>query len=424
MRLLSGSFLLLLSLAGSVACTAATEDDTESGSDALTRVSDGDYKTPERVATLLGGMERKFPELAKRVSIGKSRERRDIWALRIGKAVGDGEDRKPAIVINGAHHAREVMGVEVVLDAAELLLEKYGSDARITRWVDENEIWLVPMVNVDGSHRVMSGQRDWRKNTAGCPASGECAQGTGVDLNRNYPVGWGSCNGSSDAPLDEKYRGPVAASEPETKAFMGLVERVRPTFSMSYHSYAEVVFFPFGCKNRENAELDVFEAIGGAIGAGMPKDSGQGTYPVGHPWELMYEVDGGANDWMFEELGVYPFTVELNGMEAGFHPAYARWRDKTVEKARISWQTLLDRAAQSGIRGFARKANGKPIASAEVTVETPAGKRTHVTGPDGSFHILVEPGSYDLRVTARGLPASTKQVTVAGERVDVEVVLR
>ena len=55
----------------------------------------------------------------------------------------------------------------------------------------------------------------WRKNRRG---------GYGVDLNRNYSFNWNSCGGSSGNKRSDTYRGPSAASEPETKALMKLVE--------------------------------------------------------------------------------------------------------------------------------------------------------------------------------------------------------
>src|SRR5262249_25141832 len=135
---------------------------------------------------------------------------------------------KPVILFNGMHHAREVMSPEVALDTIEQLLTKYGTDASITHWVDANEIWVVPMLNVDGNNKVWTYDNYWRKNTRGCPASGTCSSGTGVDINRNYPYAWGSCNGSSGSPSSDTYRGPSAGSEPETNVLMNHVAATRP----------------------------------------------------------------------------------------------------------------------------------------------------------------------------------------------------
>lgn len=389
------------------------------------------YASPDDVARITAELAARYPALASRVSLGRSHERRDVWALRI---TGAGAGPKPAIAFNGAHHSREVMSVEVVLDIAEQLLSNYGTDPRITRWVDANETWLVPMVNVDGAHRVAGGQTMWRKNARGCPASGTCPSSTGVDLNRNYPFKWGACGGSSPSPSSDQYRGPSAASEPETQAFMGLIERARPVFSVAFHSYAEYVVYPYGCEGTHVAERALVAGIGAQIASRIPKDRGAGTYRSGTIWELLYSVDGGGNDWMYATFGVYPFTVELNGSDAGFHPPFNPWRDRTVTKLRPAWQYLYDRIDGSGVRGIVvDRTTGQPLPDAAVSVTrvnadgspiaadgSVAVQRT--TGEQGSFHILLAPGSYTVR--ARSAAAtSAVTITIGDERRDVTLPL-
>lgn len=76
--------------------------------------------------------------------------------------------------------------------------------------VHDLNLWVVPVYNPDGfAHHH-------RKN------------GHGVDLNRNYPYRW--------APLDGNYEsGPKPASEPETRAMMRFLKRVRPAYVLSFH---------------------------------------------------------------------------------------------------------------------------------------------------------------------------------------------
>ncbi|ORZ39837.1 hypothetical protein BCR44DRAFT_1425731 [Catenaria anguillulae PL171] len=69
-----------------------------------------------------------------------------------------------------------------------------------------------PLVNVDGYLYTQSGNRLWRKNRR------RNSNGSyGIDLNRNFAFHWGN-GGSSTNPRDDTYRGPRAASEPETQA--------------------------------------------------------------------------------------------------------------------------------------------------------------------------------------------------------------
>jgi len=71
-------------------------------------------------------------------------------------------------------------------------------------------LWVVPVYNPDGF------ARHTRKNAHG------------VDLNRNYPFKWAPLNGGYES-------GPKPASEPETRAMMRFLKKVRPAYVLSFH---------------------------------------------------------------------------------------------------------------------------------------------------------------------------------------------
>jgi hypothetical protein len=383
---------------------------------------DRDYKNPDAVAETLNGYPTKYPQLASVRAVGKSLEGRDILAIVISKDVAHHSAAKPTILFNGMHHAREVMAAEVPLDTAEYLLTRYGKDDKVTHWVDANEIWIVPMLNVDGNNRVWTNDAMWRKNTHGCTAGTPCASGTGVDICRNYPYEWASCEGSSTDSSAEDFHGPSAASEPETRALMDVVRTARPVFDISYHSYAELVIYPYGCDGSHSEAKDIIEPLGKSMAAVLPTDDGTGTYTAGTAWETLYSVDGDDIDWMLHENSVIPFVIELNGDAQGFQPTYADWRDKTVTKLRAAWQLLLDRLDGSGIRGVV---TGAPAMGTAVSVvDARAGTtQTRPLNPDGSFHFVLAPGAYHLSVTAPNHATFERDVTVADKRSDVTVPL-
>ena len=86
------------------------------------------------------------------------------------------------------------MTPEVVLDVgvSTLATLSRGSQRAVdlfSRW----NIWIVPMLNVDGSNIVWSKDNYWRKN-----ARSQGSRVFGVDINRNYSFTWNKCNGSSN----------------------------------------------------------------------------------------------------------------------------------------------------------------------------------------------------------------------------------
>ena len=172
----------------------------------------------------------------------------------MGRQISDNpevDEVEPAILYNSMHHAREVMTPEIGIDMVEYLLTRYGSDEKVTKWVNENEIWVVPMLNVDGNNRVWSGDSMWRKNTR---------NSYGVDINRNYPHEWGACNGSSGSTWSQTYRG-SAASEPETRYLMGLVANIKPVFDISYTLIQSLFFTRTVARDREQKLIKLFQKL-------------------------------------------------------------------------------------------------------------------------------------------------------------------
>ncbi len=362
---------------------------------------DPEYKNPDEIEFLIKEWADKYPEITKLESIGKSLEGRDIWALKISDNPETQEVLEPAVMFNSMHHAREIMTPEVSLDIIETLLTKYNSDATLTQYVNNYEIWVIPMFNVDGNNKMWNSDKWWRKNNRG---------GYGVDLNRNYPGNWNKCNGSSGWRSSQTYRGPKPASEPETKAMMNFVAKVRPVFDISYHSYSELVIYPLGCSPERTSNAQVVEKIGKEIAAKL-------DYAPGTAWELLYNADGGDIDWMYTAYQVIPFVIELNSRSEGFHPSYAKWRDKTVEKNRAGWMHLLSRLAQSGIRGQVLQ-NDKAVSNFEIEIYEMGTKslfQNYLGHTTGMYHLILNPGTYELVFKVDNNIVRKEKVTVQGK---------
>lgn len=206
------------------------------------------YPSAASITDKLDGFVNDHPGLVHKVSLGKSAEGRDLWAVRVGKGP---EGEKPGVLVVGGHHAREWAGNGAVTAAIETLLAGYGNDAEITEQVDSMELWFVPMANPDGYEFSRNADPNWRKNRSRHPEVG----GVGTDLNRNYradyrfpgdvPGRTDDDQGASDDPNSLTYRGPHALSEKESQTITNFVD-TRPNLQgvLDVHGFGRMILFP------------------------------------------------------------------------------------------------------------------------------------------------------------------------------------
>jgi protein MpaA len=134
------------------------------------------------------------------VVIGRSVQGRPITARVVGP---DSAARK--ILIVGCIHGNECAGNAIV----SALARRQPSEGV--------QLWLVPEMNPDGT------AADTRQNAHG------------VDLNRNFPYQW--------QPISEPtyFAGPKPLSEPESRAAVRLIRRLRPAVTIWYHQHEDLV---------------------------------------------------------------------------------------------------------------------------------------------------------------------------------------
>ena len=136
---------------------------------------------------------------SRRVVIGHSVRGRPIAARVLGP---DAAPRKLLLV--GCIHGNECAGTAILSALAR---------RPVAAGV---QLWLVAELNPDGT------------------AAGTRQNARGVDLNRNFPYLWERI---SDPTYDS---GPRPASEPETRAAMALIRRIRPAVTIWYHQHMDL----------------------------------------------------------------------------------------------------------------------------------------------------------------------------------------
>lgn len=375
------------------------------------------YLDPTEVAQTLQDLAAQFPNQTRLFEAGKTHENRTIWGIEISNHLQD--PLLPVALFNGMHHARELMTTEVLVHMATTLLTTQNTDPKVGEWLEKTRIVVVPQLNPDGNARVHAGTRMWRKNTWK-----EKDSVVGVDLNRNYPAFWNHCNGSSGMKFSDTYRGPRPGSEPESQALMRLVSELKPVVDISYHSYSELIIYPFGCRKEKNPSADLFAQIGQFMNQQLPNDQGKvGQYKVGAAPDVIYEADGTDLDWQWRTHGVLGYTIEINSSGLGFQPDYAKWRDVTVKRQEGGWRALLQRVHQQSVQ--AQLGEGWQSQVSHYTIEKrnesglyesfapdlPAQTFTP-KGSTGFIYNLLQPGSYRFQFFGPGISRS-KSVTFA-----------
>ncbi len=374
---------------------------------------DPQYLTPDKVTVKLKELNQRYPNLTRLEQIGTSHLGQPIWALLIS-STPDIKDpqyyEKPSIIFDGMHHARELMTAEVVMDVADVLLSpQTRSNKRLQPILDQWNVWIVPMLNVDGRNIVTNQDKWWRKN-----ARTENEKTFGVDINRNYSFNWNKCKGSSGNRNNDAYRGESAGSEPETQALMALAEKTIPTASLSYHSFSELVIYPYGCKGIFTGENQLLSRIASELADMLPSDSGgDDTYTPGTPWQLLYSVDGDSAGYMFGKFGAVSLTFEIN---LEFQPLYSL-KEPTLIKHRKAWMYFMDRLNKNLFSLNVRDARtGKPT-EAEIRIANivlTQGESPYRTNAAGNYFKALDPGKYTFGVTLKDGRTSQFEIEMDG----------
>ncbi|MBN2131085.1 MAG: hypothetical protein JW741_16405 [Sedimentisphaerales bacterium] len=236
-------------------------------------------------------------------SIGSTIEGRDIVAIKISDHPEIDEDDEPELLFVGCHHAREWIAAEVPFFLARHLAGNYEADEKVARWVNACEIWIVPVVNPDGLEYSRTADRLWRKNRR------DNGDGTfGVDLSRNYGRFWG-LEGSVPDTSSPNYRGTQPFSEPEAQAIRNLVLRSEFRTFVTYHSYAQLVVYPWGYTTLESPDDCLLSGMAQNVAGLLGAVNGREYVP--RQLGLWYLVSGDEIDWTYGQCGITSLSIEL-----------------------------------------------------------------------------------------------------------------
>ncbi|WP_394941023.1 M14 family zinc carboxypeptidase [Psychromicrobium sp. YIM B11713] len=383
----------------------------------------GGYKTVAAYQQFATDIAAAYPELAQYVDYGDSWLKtkgkpggHDLFALRITSGAQQSSDwqnnanHKPRFVLDGQIHAREIVTSEFTSRFTTELLNGYGSDAEVTALLDSTEIWVIFNSNPDGTAIAESGlstagtnssgdavpassSKAWQRKNAdntGYQSSGSSSYSNnhpGVDLNRNWGVGFGG-QGTSGTPSAQEYRGPSAMSEPETQqqsAFFTKLFGSHPVSNnnpaplstqgtvLTLHSYAGLVIYPYAYDNTV-----IPPNISGIKDLGFRQSFYNGL-TAGAAGDILYNAAGGDIDWIYQKTGVPAYTWEVgSSSEGGFFPSFSR-----VDSMWQKYRGGIYYAAEAAAAPYQTPAG--PTPTALTATRSGSGAVVNATGNDNTY---------------------------------------
>jgi len=348
-----------------------------------------------------------YPNLTQVISIGKTAQNRDLWAIRITDNPTVEED-EPEFFYNGSIHGDEPVGMEMTFYFMQHLLENYGTDTRISNLVNNMDLWIVPNMNWDGYS---------------VPGRGNA---NNIDLNRNFPE-WTSTPGGFGNMFD----GPApntSGKQPETIAMVNWRRTRNFVASANFHGGAQVVNYPWDVSpyvvdsyavHPDDAVFREFSKVYANQNPNLLSGGFAGGITNGADW---YEITGGMQDWAVMYTGAFETTIELYNTKFPSQTLLPTlWNNN-----RESMLQYME-AANWGVRGIVSDiGTGAPL-GAKITVIAPAPSpapdpghpATQWTFSDadlGDWHRMLLPGIYSLRFEAPGYQTQTISGVVVAAR--------
>ena len=264
-----------------------------------------DFKNLAAVNTRLDEMVAAYPNLVSIVNAGTSIQGRVIRGIRISRYPAG--TVLPAFIFTGTLHAREWASTMTTMWIADQFVENNTIDPRIAAVLNSAEVYIFPVQNPDGYEYTWAtgGNRLWRKNR-------RLISGTtyGVDLNRNWSVGWGG-SGSSGTTSSDTYRGTAAFSEPESVGMRDFIAaHTNLVGHIDFHSYSQLWLWPWSYTTTLSPDQTALAAVGIPMQTAIASINGK-NYTAG-PSGSTYGLTGGCiDDWTYGTQGMMAGTIEV-----------------------------------------------------------------------------------------------------------------
>jgi hypothetical protein len=337
------------------------------------------YPSFDEYIVFMHKLAESFPEICRLDTIGFSVNKREILALKISDhALID--EPEPDFLYTSTMHGDEPGGFLLLMRLADLLLNQYGKDFRVTNMIDQLQIWINPLSNPDGAYFLGSdnvfGAKRFNINN--------------IDLNRNFPD-----PEEGPHPDGEEY-------QPETLAMMEFMKSRHFVLSANLHGGAELVNYPWDTWEKFHSDDNWYQFISRQYADTAHLFRSQYMTDMvngitnGFAW---YSISGGRQDYVNYFLHGREVTLELS-------------HDKIPLADTLQWfwecnyRSLLNYMEQTlfGVSGkVTDRITSKPVMSKiEIPGHDSLNSFVWSDSISGRFSRMLKEGAYDLKFCADG----------------------
>jgi hypothetical protein len=252
-------------------------------------------------------LENQHPNVITHEQIGSSVQGNPLYVFRIGNPEG------AAVMWDGSVHGCEDTGTESTYWFTNWLVNNDSQTAKDI--LSKNYFLVIPYINYD--------RYNGRTNM------------NNVNLARNFVYNWGH-SGSSD-PTSQDYRGPYAASEPETQAVRYAIMTYNPKVYVNVHTGLHTISYvgknssitDIGLKIKEIYEANL------ALKGAPPEYNITGHRSGGSGYVYSDAYDNGACAFLFETQTWETLPITLDEWHTQYYPSVEAVIIATLEAAQI-----------------------------------------------------------------------------------------